>query len=455
MTPTRSVAFRARLALTLLACASLGACAAADAVGDVFDDDEPERAANAPEESRRIPVLTRDQVLAVDEAAAEMSDLPPAYVNEAWPQTGGTAAHAMQHPDAGGTNRAWSRSIGSGDSRNSRVTAQPVVDGGRIFTMDGDGVVAAFNAQSGNQIWRRELRVENERDNYGFGGGVAVGEGRVYASSGVGLMSALDPADGSVIWSVETAIPMHSAPTVANGRVFAVTDDNVLLALDAATGERLWSFQGIAEPARMMTSPAPAVEGDIVVAPFGSGELVALNAASGQPLWQDTLTRASGLAPIATLNDVAGSPVIYEGVVYAMSHSGVLAAIDLDTGERVWTLPAGGANMPWLAGESLFIMTAEAQLGSVDRMTGQVRWLKQLPSFENEERRRGKISWVGPVLAGGRLAVVSSEGDGMLFDPFTGSSMGDFEASKAYVPPLVANRTLYVLDSEGTLTAYR
>src|SRR5690606_31009255 len=146
------------------------------------------------------------------------------------------------------------------------IRAQPVVEGGRIFAMDARGVVSAYDAERGNQIWRRELRAGRERDRMGFGGGVAVGEGRVYVSSGVGMMSALEPATGRVIWSVPTGVPMHSAPTVAGGRVYAVTQDNILLAFDAATGDRLWSFQGIPEPARLMTSPSPAVQGDILVA---------------------------------------------------------------------------------------------------------------------------------------------------------------------------------------------
>jgi outer membrane protein assembly factor BamB len=440
-------------ALLVAAAAMLSACAIGDAINDLVDDDEMNLAPGAAAREDRIPILAAEQALTVDEAAGPVT-VPPAYVNPSWPQTGGAPTHAMQHPDGGALARAWRRSIGKGDSRDSRITAQPVVEGGRIFAMDGAGAISALDVQDGSQVWRRTLRVENDRDSYGFGGGLAVGEGRVYVSSGIGLIAALDAATGETIWTLETGVPMHSAPAVAAGHVYAVTDDNVMIAVDAATGERQWSFQGIAEPARVMSSPAPAVQGDVVIAPFGSGELVAIQA-GGQPVWQDTLTRAGRLAPISTLNDVAGSPVVYDDAVYAMSHSGVLAAISLASGERLWTLPAGGVHTPWLAGDVLYIVTADAQLVAINRINGSIHWMTELPGYEDEEDRSDKISWAGPVLIGGRLVVVSSSGEGRFYAPATGEQVGEFEPGETFVSPIVADRTLYVLNSEGELIAYR
>jgi outer membrane protein assembly factor BamB len=442
----------ARMALLSAVCAGLASCAA---VGDIFSGDDDDIDVNAPPRAERIPILTSEQVLGVDPETAGPVVLPAPYVNPSWPQTGGDPGHAMQHPQGGSLARIWRRGVGQGDGRNSRITAQPVVENGRIYVMDGDGEIFALEAQTGRQIWRRVLRSDNDRDRLGFGGGVAVAQGRVYVASGLGMMSALNADTGDTVWTTQTSLPMHSAPTVADGRVFAVTKDNVLMVFDAASGDRLWSFQGIAEPARLMTSPAPAVAGEIVVAPFGSGELTALQASNGAPVWQEALTRAGRLAPIATLNDVAGSPVIYDGVVYAMSHSGVLAALSLQTGERLWQQPVGGVHMPWLAGDTLFVMSADAQLVAFDRHTGAVRWLTQLPGFKNEERRRGKISWAGPTLIGGRLVVISSEGDGHFYDAATGRLIGEFDAGKSFISPVVADQTLYVLGSNGDMSAYR
>ncbi len=212
---------------------------------------------------------------------------------------------------------------------------------GKIFAGDASGRVSALDADTGTEIWSVRLRVPNRHDRMSFGSGLAYDSGRIYAHSGFNFFVALDAETGAEIWRSETLVPFHGAPTVVDGRVFVTSDDNELLALDAATGAVLWTYQGIVENARLLTGPSPAVLGDIVVAPFASGELVALRVQNGNPVWSDSLTRAGGLTAMSEINDVAGSPVIMDGTVYAMSHSGTLVAIELRTGERVWTQPAG------------------------------------------------------------------------------------------------------------------
>ena len=87
--------------------------------------------------------------------------MPPAYVNTDWPQVGGNLAHVMQHTGASGPlNKAWSRGVGKGSSRKGRVLAQPVVSGNRIFVMDADNRVAAYDIAGGEKIWDHKITVE-------------------------------------------------------------------------------------------------------------------------------------------------------------------------------------------------------------------------------------------------------------------------------------------------------
>ena len=87
-----------------------------------------------------------------------------------------------------------------------------------------------------------------------------------------------------------------------------------------------------------------------------------------------------------------------------------MAAFDLRTGERMWEQPAGGLNAPAIAGDYLFLVSVNAELVAIDRTTGEVRWLTQLQQFRNERKRKNRVSWAGPILAGDRLVLASSEG---------------------------------------------
>lgn len=422
-----------------------------------FNNGDDDNQGDAPPEEQRVSIMNLEESLTVDpEQAGQPVTLPAPVPNPAWPMAGGEADHANGHPAFGNMARLWSRDIGEGSSRTARVVAQPVAANGVIYAMDGAGRITAMNADTGEVRWERHISSDNKRDQEAFGGGLAIVDGRLYATSGYGFVLALDPASGDQIWRSSTISPVTSAPAAADGRVFAVTADNELFALDANNGEILWTYQGIAETAGIMTSPAPAIDGDIVIAPFSSGELVALQVANGRGVWQDALTSGSGLAGVSSLNDIASSPVVSDGVVYAMSHSGVLAAIDMQNGDRLWTKPAGGVSMPWLAGDYLFVATTEGEVAAVNKTDGGIAWLTDLPVFENPDKRKKRISWAGPILAGNQLIMASSSKGGTIIDPETGSPTGEFDPQgPVFVPPLVVNGIVYILNDDGQLIAYR
>ena len=417
-----------------------------DDAGETLDDDG------------RISILSFEQTLEIDAPAQAAVQLPTAYVNTSWTQTGGFETHTLHHPEASGPLiKEWSRSIGKASSTTAWIGAQPVIDNGIIFVIDGRQRVSALDiANEGRTLWSVRLRSGRKRDRYSFGGGLAAVGGRLYVSSGYGFVAALDAETGDELWRTENAVPFHSAPSVADGRVFATTDDNELYAFDAITGDVLWSYQGLVESARLFTTPAPAVANDLVIAPFASGELVALQVSNGRVIWQDALTRTSQITALSTLNDIAGSPVISGDVVYAVSHSGVLAALDLRTGERLWDKPAGGINMPWIAGDYIFVVTVDAEVVCLSRHDGSIYWITELRNFKNDRKRKNRVAWAGPILAGGRLMLVSSEGDVRMLIPETGEIYEAFDlGDDVFVPPIIADETVFMLTDEASLIALR
>jgi outer membrane protein assembly factor BamB len=107
-------------------------------------------------------------------------------------------------------------------------------------------------------------------------------------------------------------------------------------------------------------------------------------------------------------------------------------------------------------GDYLLIMSLEGQLVSLSREQGRVRWLTQLPSFEDEEDRDGRIRWAGPLLAGGQVVLASSDGRLVSVNPVTGEIIAYQNIEEPVnVTPVVADGTLFVLTDEGSLIARR
>ena len=149
-------------------------------------------------------------------------------------------------------------------------------------------------------------------------------------------------------------------------------------------------------------------------------------------------------------------PVIDRGTVYAISHSGRMVAIDLRSGTRVWEKPIGGVEMPWVAGEFIFLVTNESQLVCLTRRGGRVRWVRDLPQFEEPDDLDDPIKWSGPTLAGDRLIITGSHGEAWSVSPYTGKVLGRVDLSEEiFLPPVVADGTLYFLTEDGDLIAMR
>ena len=290
----------------------------------------------------------------------------------------------------------------------------------------------------------------------GFGGGLAYEDGKLFVSTGFGSVIALSAQTGAQLWKTDLGVPIVNAPVANGGRVFLSSEDNHFYALAQSDGRKLWDHQGISEAAGILSSTSAAVAGEFVIAPYTSGELYAIRVLNGRPAWNDMLTRSGTVTALSELDDIAGRPVVDRDMVFAISHSGIMAAISLSTGDRIWSRDIGGIQTPWVAGDFLYVLTSDSQLLCLQRKDGRVKWIAQLARWENESDKSGDIVWSGPVLISNRLIVVSNTGVIASISPYTGKMLGreKFDGG-TIISPVVANGTLFVLTKHADLLALR
>jgi outer membrane protein assembly factor BamB len=347
--------------------------------------------------------------------------------------------------------------IGQGDTRRQRLTAQPVVAGGRIFTLDSQSRVSAVST-SGTVLWSVDASPARDQADEASGGGLAHGDGRLFVTLGFGDLVAFDPATGGEIWRQDLGSVATSAPTVEGGRVFVSGRDGIGWAVDAATGRVLWTVRSTPDQLGVMGGAAPAVSGELVVFPFISGEVIAAETASGAVRWTGYLLGERAGSSYARVSDITGDPVISGGRVFVGNHSGETAALELGSGQTVWTAPKGALGPVAVAGGSVFLISDQNDLVRLEAGNGAVVWSVPLPFFVNPRpaRRETIYAHYGPLLAGGRLIVPSSDGVIRIFNPADGALIGTIDLpSGAAAEPLVAGGTLYVLANDGTLNAFR
>ncbi len=435
-----------KIVLVLAAASLVGGC-------NPFKRDRPK----TPVVGERISVLAGETDIDIDQATASMPfSLPAAAVNEEWTHSGGNAAKSMGHVALGSAlGTAWSVSIGEGNNRSARLASAPVVGGGRVYTIDTVGTVRAFDPRNGGQVWSTSFGEDINRGS-NYGGGVAYDNGRVYATNGSGYVAALDAATGGAAWTVKPGGPLRGAPTVANDAVYVISQDNQLYSLKTVDGSQNWSSAAALEIAGVIGSAAPAVAAGTVVAGFSSGELNAYRYENGRQVWQDALSRTSISTSVASLSDIDADPVIDGGQVFSIGKGGRMVALELNSGQRQWEQNIAGIATPWVAGEWVFVVTDEAKLMALHRNTGRARWITQLRRWENEKGKKGPIFYSGPVLAGDRLVIASTQGALINVNPENGAVQSQTSIGAGVsLQPVVAGQTLYILDDRGRLTAFR
>lgn len=442
----------ARLAVGGILVLALGGCS-------VFGNRKAEKERlSAEEKAGRIEMVLGDEVI---QASAELSGadiaLPAAQPLESWPQSGAGPSKTAGHVAAAKELQiAWRVDAGRGSTRKSALTTPPVASNSAIFVIDSRQTVRAFDLDTGDRLWTRELDSGNRRDDVGVGSGLALSGDTLIVASGFGFVSALDASNGAEIWRTDMEAPMTGSPTVKDGRAYVSSNNNEVFALDVKSGRILWSDQAIAESARVLGSPSSAAVEDIVITPYSSGEIIAYLAANGRRLWTEALSRPGRFTPISSINDIASRPVIGGGLVFAANQSGVMAAIDGRTGNRVWVQPIGSTSAPALVGNYIFISGTDGRVAAIQANSGEVYWVAQLRQYEKQKKKKGRIAYAGPIIASDQVIVLNSLGELVALSPQTGERIGSLDLKDpVYLEPISVGDKVFVLTDDARLIAIR
>lgn len=412
-----------------------------------------------PTVGNRMPILSRIESGAeVDPALASITVvLPPQRANPEWAQVGGSASKSYGHLAlAENPAKVWSASV-AGSSNRVRLAASPVIGGNKLFVEGTDGVITAFDKNTGARLWSRgDDEMTKDQAPSAFGGGVSFEAGKLYSTNGVGDVKALDAETGEVLWKVKPAGPLRGSPTIAFGQLFVMTQDNQIISLSLTDGSLVWDESGSTTQSGVFGVAAPSAGQGTVIAGYSSGELSAYRYENGRTLWSDALARTNISTTVGTITDIDADPIIDSGRVYALGQGGRMAAYELVTGQRIWELNLAGISTPAIAGEWIFTLTDDARLLAIARSSGRVRWITQLQRYKDEKDKKGPIFWTGPVLAGGQLWVASSRGEVWKISAGEGSAslFADIDQPVS-LAPVVADGYLYLIDDSGTIHAWR
>ena len=260
------------------------------------------------------------------------------------------------------TRVAWRASIGA--SRTELM--QPAVTENAVYAAAADGAVVRLAPDSGQVVWRADVkaRLTAGVGSDGFTVVVATNRGEVVALG----------ADGKELWRTQVGGEMRSPPLVGRGLVVVRSTDYRVTALDAATGRRRWAYQRANVPLTLRSLTEMVYAGDLVIAGFPSGRLVALNVPNGAVRWDVAVSEPRGATEVERLADVVGAPLIIGNEVCAASYQGRVGCFDATNGSLRWSSEVSAASGPTADERRLYVVDSKSNVLAFNRAAGSSAW---------------------------------------------------------------------------------
>ncbi len=351
--------------------------------------------------------------------------------------------------------RLWRTRVGDG-AAESGVRLRPTVVDGVLYADSTDGKLAAIDAASGKTLWSKSSSThgwfgwgDKKRKDAMYAGGPAVSGDLVAVGTLDGHVYGVNAKDGSPRWEAELDTQVLTSPVILGDLVVVRGGDGRIYALDAATGKRRWVYDQGNVPLLSLRG-----NGDLLVANgvvfYGSddGLLVALRLDNGAKLWEQRLASGEGRTDIERLDDADGSILLDGSTLYAAAYHGNLVAVDGPSGRPLWTRQFSTYTSLAVKDNSIFGVDDNSEVWAFDKSAGADMW----------KNASLKYRWLtGPAVQGNYVVVGDMEGYVHWLQVGDGALAASERLSKKAIraQPLVVGDTVYVEDVKGRIGAYR
>jgi outer membrane protein assembly factor BamB len=338
-------------------------------------------------------------------------------------------------------DRAWSAGVSNKGGEALRLGLGLAVDGGRVFAAGHKGEVAAFDLESGKQLWRTQTKAP-------LAGGTGVGDGIVAVGSSGGELLALNSSNGAVLWKVRLNGEVLAPPAVSARLVVVRTVDGKLHGLAPKDGHELWTQEQQVPRLSLRGTARPVLSGEFALCGFDNGKVVAVNVGDGSVQWEATVAPPHGRTELERLVDIDSAVKVSGQDVFAVGFQGRVAMLALDTGQIWWSHDASSYRGLALDDDALYMASSDGDVAALRRRTGAEIWQQKALLH------RG-LSTV--VAMNDSVVVADSFGYVHWLEKTTGGFAGRVSTGKVRIsnPPVVAGNKVLVINDAGSITAFR
>ena len=337
----------------------------------------------------------------------------------------------------------------------------PLYFDSKIYLLSTNGNLFKIKSINGEIIWKKTIFKDLE--NTIIGTPAISGKKNknnsitIYAHNGSDALLAIDGVNGNIIWQKKYNFPFRGGITSYKNYLFASDFDGNFLSINNKNGKVIWNVFLGSEYNSVYTTARPLVVKNKIIVPSTGGTFFVISINTGEVLWSENISSNQQLPMLFHSGDIVANPVYYKGKLYLISQSGFTAAYDVDTSEKLWSVPIGGFETPTISGKTIFIMGNLGRLAAVDTDTGKLRWQKRFPPYFNEDALFSdkKISiYKGPSLVDSKILIANQKGIISIIDANNGTEIDTLDLDELSIPPIPIDGHILFLTAKGKLLAY-
>jgi len=334
--------------------------------------------------------------------------------------------------------KGWSQKLSSDESEPTGAIT-PVILQNSLFTASNSGEVAAYSLKKGKKLWEYDA-------DQPISTGVAAAENLVVVVTRNGTIVALS-TKGKLLWTKKIAKEVLSPALITpktsdSSKVIVQGVDGSVIALAATDGSLAWRYSTSIPNLSLRGTNAPYLFEKNVIVGFSSGVLVALDSNTGKVNWERKLQNPVGQNEFDRLTDLDGTITRRENILFVPGYQGQFSAVEAYRGQVLWQKPNSSYQGADFYVDRLYIVDTASHLQVLDYRTGDSQWVSKI--FEYRDLSK-------PSVFGDYLLVGDFEGYVHLVDRFSAKVNDQIKVGPAPITIIVDGEQAFARAANGKL----
>jgi len=358
--------------------------------------------------------------------------------------------------------KVWEFDTDQNISDENPYLPEPIFIFSHAYLLNNYGVLNKINTENGKIVWRKKVFESLENTIIGtpaISGGLSEkGEVTIYVHNGSNQIFSINGKNGKLIWKKNHDLPFRGGMTSSKKSLFLSDYDGNFLSIDLKTGQTNWNVFLGSDYNSIYTTARPIIAENKIILPGTGGTFFIISKDKGDVLWTENISSNKQLPKLFHAGDIVANPIYKDEIAFLVSQSGYISAFNISTSEELWSLPIGGLETPVLSGQTIFINGNMGLLAAIDIISGQVRWTKKYPSHVNEDsyfKEKEVAIYKGPTLIDSKIFFASHDGRISIMNANNGVEIDNLLVDSLALAPIPFENKVFFLTSTGKFTAYK